>query len=355
MTDPVDSGTEREFSIPNRGKHSNRMSAVLIRDTGGPGSWNELYLGEVQRPRPTAEQVLVQVQACSVNRADLLQRRGLYPPPPGESTILGLDFAGYVVEIGTAAADWRVGDRVFGIVAGGGYGRYLSVAADHLIAIPENLSFIEAAAVAEVFLTAYLNLFREAGLNSGETLLVHGGGSGVGGAAIQLAREAGARVVTTAGSAAKRSGSLRLGAEAAIDYTSNDWPEQVRAATAGEGVDVVLDWIGAEYLARHIDLLKPKGRLVLIGLMGGREAAIDLGPILTRRIRLIGSVLRSRSRREKAELVADFTRAVVPLLARRKVYPIVDRIFAVTDVEAAHGYMKEGKHFGKIVLSWTPL
>ena len=349
MTDSLDptAGSPRTAPRPT-------MTAVLVRETGGRGAWNRLELGQVAQPEPGSDQVLVQVAACSVNRADLLQRRGLYPPPPGESTILGLDFAGYVVQKGAAVSTWHVGDRVFGIVAGGGYGRYLAVACEHLLAIPENLSFIEAAAVAEVFLTAYVNLMVEAGLRSGETLLVHGGSGGVGSAAIQLARAFGARVVTTAGGADRRAAAVELGAAAAFDYHADDWPDQVRAATAGQGVDLVLDWIGAPYLSRHLELLKQCGRLVLIGLQGGREAAIDLAPLLGKRLRLIGSVLRSRDRREKARLIAAFRDRVLPLLSRRTVKPIVDRIFPMAEVEAAHNYLKQGGQFGKVVLTWSP-
>lgn len=352
MTVPLDPSAGPNPRGPVRTGPGSTMTAVRVRETGGRGAWNRLELAPVPAPEPGPDQVLVQVAACSVNRADLLQRRGLYPPPVGESTILGLDFAGYVVQKGVAVSPWHVGDRVFGIVAGGGYGRYLAVDAEHLLAIPENLSFIEAAAAAEVFLTAYVNLIEEAGLRSGETLLVHGGCGGVGSAAIQLARACGARVVTTAGSAERCAAAVELGATAAFDHHADDWPERVRAATAGQGVDLVLDWIGAPYLSRHLDLLKPRGRLVLIGLQGGRKAAIDLAPLLSKRLRLIGSVLRSRDRQEKAHLIAAFRDRVLPLLSRRTVKPIVDRIFAMAEVEAAHDYLKQGGPFGKVVLTW---
>lgn len=355
MTEKRPDGASRELAALKERIPSDHMPVVLVRGGEKPGDWNELYLGEVDRPRPEPEQVLVQVESCSVNRADLLQRRGLYPPPPGAPDILGLDFAGYVVERGAAVEEWRVGDRVFGIVAGGGYGRYVTVWADHLVPIPENLSFIEAAAVAEVFFTAYLNLFLEAGLRSGETLLVHGCGSGVGSAAIQLALRAGAKVLTTAGSEDRLARCSKLGPTAAFNYKNDDWPDRVMAATDGEGVDVILDWIGGAYLAKHMRLLKPGGRLVVIGLLGGRQAEIDLAPLLTGRLRVIGSVLRSRSREEKKELVRSFTRDVLPFLKERKVCPVVDRIYPVNEAEKAHQYMRGGGHFGKIVLSWSPV
>ncbi len=332
-----------------------RMAAVVVRDGGRRGQWNELVLAEVERPRPMAGQVLVQVEACSVNRADLLQRRGLYPPPPGESSLLGLDFAGYIVAKGAEVEKWCVGDRVFGIVAGGGYGRYVAVWADHLVPIPEELSFVEAAAVAEVFFTAYLNLWGEGRLSPGETLLVHGCGSGVGSAVVQLARATGATVITTLGDRTRSGRCRQLGAHHVICYRDAHWPQQVLSATGDAGVDLIVDWIGAPYLADHVNLLKTGGRLVIIGLMGGRKVELDLAPVLTKRLRIIGSVLRSRSREEKAELTRRFRRDVLPLLANREVKAVVDRIFSIRDAEEAHRTLRDEPHFGKVVLSWSPV
>ncbi len=329
------------------------MRAVLVEETGKPGDWNKLVVADVPRPEPAAGEVLVQVEAFSVNRADLLQRRGLYPPPPGASPILGLDCAGYVVQLGAGAGRWHVGDRVFAVVAGGGYGRYVVIPEDHLIPVPENLSFTEAAAAAEVFLVAFLNLFLEAGLQRGETLLLHGGGSGVGTAAVQLARESGACVIVTAATEEKIERCLRLGAWAGIEYKSEDFAWKVRELTDGRGVDVVLDWIGAPYLGKHLDILKPGGRLVVIGLMGGHTGEITLAPLLTKRLKIIGSVLRSRSWEEKAELVRRFRSRVLPLLASGSVKPVVDSVFKAEEVETAHRRMQEGGHFGKIVLTWS--
>jgi putative PIG3 family NAD(P)H quinone oxidoreductase len=317
---------------------------------------HRLELDQLERPRARAGEALVQVEACSVNRADLLQRRGLYPPPPGASSLLGLDYAGFIVETADDVQDWHVGDRVFGIVAGGGYGRYLAARADHLVRVPDTLSFVEAAAAAEVFFAAFVNLFLEGELQSGETLLLHGGGSGVGTAAIQLAASAGAQVVITAGSADKVQRCLQLGAHSGINYREEDFPERVRQITGGEGVDLVLDWIGAPYLQSHLDLLKVRGRLVIMGLMGGNRAEPSLVPVLSKRLRIIGSVLRSRSDQEKAVITRTFRERVLPLLASGKVRPIVDRIFSVQEAEAAHQWMRDGHHFGKIVLTWhTPL
>ena len=328
------------------------MPAITVQQSGARGDWNTLVFTRVERPTIGEKEVLLQVEACSVNRADLLQRRGLYPPPAGASPLLGLDFAGFVTGVGAQVSSWHVGDRVFGITAGGGYGRYLAVPADHLMAIPHNLSFIEAAAAAEVFFTAFVNLFVEARMQPQEVLLLHGGGSGVGTAAIQLARAFEVRTIVTAGHDDTLDACLKLGAGHAINYRQQDFAERVQAITNGEGIDGVLDFIGAPYLSRHLDLLRPQGRLVLIGLMGGASAQIQLGPVLSKRLRIIGSVLRSRSDQEKAALTKRFTERVRPLLASGEVRPIIDRIYPIHQAEEAHQYMLEGRRFGKIVLTW---
>lgn len=328
------------------------MEAVLVKETSAKGDWNLLKIGKMPIPSIRPEEVLVQVEACSVNRADLLQRRGLYPPPSGVSPVLGLDFAGTVAEVGPKASGWKKGDRVFGIVAGGGYARYVAVHKDHLLAIPENLSFVEAAAAAEVFFTAHLNLFEEARLQAGETLFLHGGGSGVGTAAIQLARQAGAAVIITAGGPERIQRCLELGASFGINYKEEDFASRVMEFTRGQGVDVILDWIGAPYLQKHIRILRSGGRLVLIGLMGGNTGDIHLAPLLTKRLRIIGSVLRTRSVSEKAALTASFKEKVLPLLASGAVRPVIHAVYPFEAVEEAHLVMKSGAHFGKIVLSW---
>ena len=327
------------------------MPAVLVREGAKKGEWNDLGLEVVEIPALKDGEALVQVEACSVNRADLLQRRGLYPPPPGASEVLGLDFAGFVVRRPPASAI-KESDRVFGIVAGGGYGRYVAVAADHLIPIPENLSFTEAAAAAEVFFTAYYNLFVQAAIKAGDALLLHGGGSGVGTAAIQLCSSIGAKVIITAGSEDKVKRALDLGASSGINYKEQDFAERVLDITGGVGVDIILDWIGAPYLRRHLEILKTKGRLVIIGLMGGSAGEINLVPVVTKRLKIIGSVLRSQSREEKAEITRGFIETVLPLLKSGRVKPIIDRIFSISEVENAHRYLSKGEHFGKIVLTW---
>ena len=328
------------------------MPAVVVRKTDDSKGWNALALDQVPIPEPQPGEVLVQVEAFSVNRADLLQRRGLYPPPPGASPILGLDLAGYVIRRGSDDVPWHEGDRVLGITVGGGYARYAAVKADHLMPVPDNLSFVEAAAAAEVFVVAYTNIFNEAGAQAGETLLVHGGASGVGTAAIQLAKAFALAVATTCGSESKAERCRALGADLAIDRTREDFAEAVLSWTRGRGVDVILDFVGAPYIEKHVKILAPRGRLVLIGLMGGHQASFSLAPVLTQRIRIIGSVLRSRSDAEKAAIIARCRAELLPLLEKGVVRPVVDTIFAVSEVEAAHLYVREGKHFGKVVVRW---
>jgi NADPH2:quinone reductase len=328
------------------------MQAITVRETGGRGDWNTLVFTRVPKPSPGPGEVLVKVEACSVNRADLLQRRGLYPPPPGASTILGLDYAGVVVEPAPDIDTWKAGDRVFGIVAGGGYGRYLAVPGDHLVSVPPNLSFVQAAAAGEVFIAAFLNLFLEAGATAGETLLIHGGGSGVGTAAIQLGKTAGVNVIITAGSDEKVLRGIELGADHGINYKKEDFAARVREITGGKGVHIILDWVGAPYLGKHLDILGTAGRLVIMGLLGGGAGDIDLASLLTKRLRIIGSVLRSRSNQEKALITKAFREGVAPLLASGKVRPVIDRTFPIEAAEEAHLYMKEDRHFGKIVLLW---
>lgn len=329
------------------------MDAVVVQESGKKGDWNTLVVDRVPLPELQAGDVLARVEACSVNRADLLQRRGLYPPPPGASAIVGLDFAGVIVEKAPDVTDWKPGDRVFGIIAGGGYGRYVAVNADHLVSIPDNLDFVAAAAAAEVFFTAFHNLFMEARLQAGEALLVHGGGSGVGTAALQLAHARGVTAITTAGSDAKLQRCLDLGAAYGINYQTEDFAARVLEFTGGRGVDIVLDWIGGPYLGKHLEILKPQGRLVIIGLMGGGKAEINLATVLSKRLRLIGSMLRIQSREAKTALTKAFAREVRPLLESGRVRPIVDRIYPMEAVEGAHQHMKENRHFGKIVLRWS--
>ena len=324
------------------------MKAVL---TERPGDETVLRVGEAPAPLVGPGELRIRVAATAVNRADLLQRQGLYPPPPGASPILGLECAGTVAELGAGVSGWRVGDRAMALLAGGGYAEEVVVHAGSALPVPERLSLEEAAAVPEAFLTAHLNLFELGGLRAGAAALVHGGGSGVGTAAIQLARAAGARVFVTAGSEEKCARCRALGAELAVNYRSESFRERVQEATGGRGVEVVLDPIGAAYLADNLASLAVGGRLVLIGLMGGAKAEIGLGALLTRRLSVIGSTLRTRPVEEKAALVAAFLARFGAELAAGRIRPIVDRVLPLAAVAEAHRVMKASEHFGKIVLT----
>src|SRR5918995_1087561 len=287
------------------------MRAVVMDGFGGP---EVLRLGEARRSRPGPGQVLIRVAATSVNRADLQQRAGNYPPPPGESEILGLEVAGVIEQLGDGVTGWRRGDRVMTLVGGGGYAEYATAPASTLMPVPEGMDFVHAAAISEVWLTAYLNVFREAGLQPGETLLVHGGASGVGTAAIQLAKALGpSPVLVTVGSEDKAKACLELGADHAILYKAEDFSQHVLEITGKRGADVILDHIGAKYLEPNLACLALYGRLVIIGLLGGPKAELNIGRLMVKRQRVIGSVLRARPVAEKAAVTAAFREEVLPL------------------------------------------
>jgi len=323
------------------------MKAVLIDK---PGDETAMRVGEAPAPELVAGALRIDVAATAVNRADLLQRQGLYPPPPGASPILGLECAGVVSELGPGVSGWKVGDRAMALLAGGGYAAQVVVDAGSAMHVPERLSLEEAAAVPETFLTAYLNLFQLGGLASGGSALVHGGGSGVGTSAIQLIRAAGARALVTAGSAGKCDRCRALGADVAIDYRQESFAQRVREATDGQGVDVVLDSIGAPYFADNLASLAIGGRLVLIGLMGGAKVEANLAVLLGKRISVIGSTLRTRSAEQKAAIVRGFAERFGADLAAGRIAPVVDRVLPLEAAADAHRLMKASEHFGKIVL-----
>lgn len=325
------------------------MIAIEIAEPGGPD-----VLRPVERPVPVARdgEALVRVEAAGVNRPDLLQRMGKYPPPRGASDVPGLEIAGTIADLGPSETEgrWRVGDRVCALVAGGGYAEYCTVPAAQCLPIPPGLSMRQAAAVPETFFTVWTNLFQRAGLRADETVLVHGGTSGIGTTAIQLARAFGADVYATAGTSAKCAACVRLGAKQAIDYREEDFVEAIRAATSGRGVDVVLDIIGGDYLSRNVDVLAMNGRLVQIGLIGGARAAIDLTPVLQRRLTITGSTLRARTVEEKGALAREVETHVWPLLSAGKVAPVIDRTYPLAEAADAHRRIESGEHIGKIVL-----
>ena len=326
------------------------MKAVYISEFG---SLDNLEIREVATPglrEPT--DVLVRVRAAGLNRADLLQVKGLYPPPSGFSpNIPGLEFAGEVTEIGNDVQNVEVGDRVFGITAGEAQAEYLVIDESQLTKIPDNLGFAEAAAVPEAFITAHDAIFTQGKLKSGETLLIHAVGSGVGLAALQLAKANGATVIGTSRTSAKLERCVEFGLDAAISTEAGvDFAAKIGEITEGRGVDVILDLVGAAYFSQNLKCLASKGRIMLVGLTSGRTAEFDMGMALQKRAKIIGTVLRSRTLNEKAEATHKFADEVVPLLKSRAIKPNLDRVFAFHDVVSAYKYLESNESFGKVVL-----
>jgi putative PIG3 family NAD(P)H quinone oxidoreductase len=324
------------------------MKAIVVETPGDP---EVMHLAEVPDPTPGPGEVLVRARATAVNRADTLQRRGFYPPPPSVSEIIGMEVAGEVAALGEGVEGWRPGDRVMALLAGGGYAELVAVPATQLMPIPAGLSWTDAAAIPEVFLTAHDNLFTRGRLVAGESVLIHGGAGGVGTAAIQLAQRAGARVLVTAGSAHKLERCRELGADAGINHREEDFPARVRELTDGRGADLILDVMGASYLARNLDALAPGGRLVVIGLQGGATAEIDLNQMLRRRLSVIATTLRGRPLEQKAEIVRRFVEEALPGFDDGALRPVVDRVLPLAEAAAAHRAMEAGENVGKIVLA----
>jgi len=323
------------------------MKAIVF---DAPGNEDVLRIGEAPPPLLGPEDVRIDVHATAVNRADLLQRQGMYPPPPGASPILGLECAGEVIEVGSGAAGWRVGDRAMALLAGGGYAQEVVVHHGCAMHVPPAMSFEEAGAFPEVFLTAFLNLFVLGEIKPDGAALVHGGGSGVGTASIILLREAGVRCLITAGSDEKCRRCRELGASVAINYRAGDFAAQVREATGGRGVNVVLDSIGGKYLAANLDCLAVDGRLVIIGLIGGAKAEISLAALLLRRLRVIGSTLRARPAHDKADIVSQFVQRFGAALNAGRITPVIDRVLPLEQAAEAHCVVQSSVHFGKVVL-----
>ncbi|WP_409344617.1 NAD(P)H-quinone oxidoreductase [Paenibacillus sp. MBLB4367] len=326
------------------------MKAVLVDKES-----RKLYIGEWEEPALADDELLVSVRATALNRADLLQKRGHYPPPPGASTIIGLEMAGVVEKAGGSVTGWKPGDRVCALLPGGGYAEKVAIPAGMALRIPDAMSFEEAAAVPEAFLTAYLNLFMLGGLQQGHTVLVHAGASGVGTAAIQLIREAGATAIATAGSEDKRAACLELGASLAIDYKAGPFAPLVREATGGSGVAIILDFVGASYWQQNIESLSIDGRLILIGMMGGAKLKdVDLGPLLMRRLQVIGTTLRSLPVERKIALTKEFEAFAMQRLGDGRLKPVIDSVWDVSAVNEAHERMESNANTGKIVLRMNP-
>ena len=327
------------------------MKAVLIRE---PGGVENLHIAEHPDPRVKEDELLVRVKATALNRADLLQRRGKHPPPKGVTNILGLEMAGEVVDIGAAGKGWAPGDRVCALLPGGGYAERVSIPEGLAMRIPENLSFEEAAAIPEVFLTAYQNLFNVARLAPGEMVLLHAGGSGVGTAAVQLIREAGATSLVTAGSKGKIDLCLALGARAGWNYKEGAFAPWVAEWTGGRGVDIILDFVGAAYFEQNLQSMAADGRMVVIGTLGGAEVEkFSLRALMSKRLQISGAGLRSMDTERKIRLTRQFAVFALPRFADGRLVPVVDTIFDWREVAKAHERMESNANVGKIVLRVT--
>ena len=325
------------------------MKAITLRDFGGP---EMMQYSDIDIPAPGAGQLLIRVHATSVNRPDVIQRQGNYPPPPGDSEVLGLEVAGVVESIGDGITRFSPGDRVVALVGGGGYAEYAVTLEGHSMQLPESISFEQAACICETYITAYLNLFLLGELQGKQSVLIHGGGGGVATSAIQLCRALtpDTEILVTA-SSGKLERVGEQGANHVIDYREQVFADEVRQITNKRGVDVILDHIGAQYLQDNMKSLALAGTLMLIGVMGGIKAELNLATMMVKRQRIIGSVLRSRPVAEKAAIIAKFEAAVMPLIASGVVAPLVDATFPLAEAAAAHTMMEQGGHFGKIVLT----
>ncbi len=328
-------------------KNLANMKAVLVKE---PGDSQVLKIGEYRTPQPAANEILVKVHATALNRADILQREGKYPPPKGESEILGLEMAGEVVEMGLEVQKWHPGNRVFGLLSGGGYAEYAIIHEDMALPIPEGMTYEEAASIPEAFLTAFQSLQWLGRLKPRETVLIHAGASGVGTAAIQIAKQIGATIFVTA-SGHKHELCYELGTTKAVDYHKEDFEKIFLRETYSQGVNVIVDVIGAPYLQKHLNLLSMDGRMIMLSMMGGVEIeALKIGSILRKRLNIMGSTLRNRSLQYKVELTRDFRLFAWDLLAKKELKAVIDKVFDWKEVAQAHQYMEANKNAGKIIL-----
>jgi len=327
------------------------MCAIEISAPGGP---EVLRVTQRPVPIPAANEVLIEVAAAGVNRPDVLQRKGGYPPPPGASDIPGLEVAGTIVAAGAGANTWKTGDRVCALVTGGGYAEYVVAPAPQCLPIPRGLTLVEAAGLPETFFTVWVNVFERAGLKGSETLLIQGGSSGIGVTAIQMARAFGHRVFVTAGSAEKCTACEKLGASRAINYRTEDFVAVAKELTGGKGVDVILDMVGGDYVPRELACLADDGRLSLIAFLGGTRATIDMTDILRRRLTITGSTLRARSVDVKGAIAQSLEQKVWPLIEAGRIKPVIYRTFRLEEASAAHALMESSAHVGKIILDVKP-
>jgi NADPH2:quinone reductase len=325
-----------------------RMTAIVIRSPGGP---DVLVPQERPVPAPGEHEVLVKVAAAGVNRPDVMQRKGLYPPPPGATDIPGLEIAGEVVALGPKVERWKPGDKLMGLVVGGGYAQFCPVHESHALPLPPSLSLVEAAAIPETVFTVWHNVFERGGLKAGETLLAHGGSSGIGTVAIQLAKANGARVIITAGTAAKCQACRALGADVAINYKDEDFVAATKAATHGRGADVILDMVGGDYIERNYEAAAVEGRVVQIAFQGSPKATVDFRRIMLKRLTHTGSTLRARAVADKGAIARAVEQNVLPLIAAGRMKPVIDSTFALAEAALAHARMEASAHVGKIVLT----
>jgi len=323
------------------------MRAVAISEPGAP---EVLQVVSVPTPEPRESEVLIRVRAAGVNRPDVLQRLGMYPVPADADPLPGLEVAGEVVATGAKASRWQSGDKVMGLCHGGGYAEYCRVHEDHCLPVPAKLSMVEAAAIPETYFTVWYNVFMRAGLHAGESMLVHGGSSGIGTTAIQLAKASGASVITTAGTDDKCEFCTDLGADHAINYKDQDWEAEVGKLTDGAGVDLVLDMVAGPYLQKNMNVLGRDGRHVIIAFLQGSKAELDMRQVLGKRLTISGSTLRPQTTAEKAAIAAELEAQVLPWIESGAVRPIIDSTFALGDAAKAHALMESSQHMGKIVL-----
>jgi NADPH2:quinone reductase len=324
------------------------MTAIGITSPGGP---EVLVPEERPVPAPGTGEILIKVEAAGVNRPDVAQRKGHYPPPAGATDIPGLEIAGEVVALGAGVSRWKLGDKVCALVIGGGYAEYCAAHESHALPIPAGISMTDAAAIPETFFTVWHNVFERGALKSGETLLVHGGSSGIGTTAIQLAKQFGARVIVTAGSDDKCNACRKLGADVAINYKTQDFVAETKSATGGKGADVILDMVGGDYIERNYEAAAVEGRIVQIAFQGSPKSTVDFRRIMLKRLHHTGSTLRSRSVEDKGLIAQAIAEKVVPLLAAGKVRPIMDSTFPLAEAAKAHARMESSAHIGKIVLT----
>jgi len=322
------------------------MQYINMKNAGAP---DVLYVATTEKPQPALGEVLIRVHAAGVNRPDIFQRQGSYPPPADASPVLGLEVAGEIVEVGEQVADWKPGDKVCALVNGGGYAEYAIAPAAQCLPVPENFSFFQAAALPETFFTVWHNLFQRAKLMQGETLLVHGGTSGIGTTAIQLAIAFGVKVFATAGSIEKCNAINSLGA-VAINYRTHDFVAEIKSNTQSEGVNVILDMVGGDYIQRNFSAAAKDARIVNIAFLNGSKIELDIMPIMLKRLTLTGSTLRAQTPQVKSLIAQELRQHVWPLLNQQKIKPIIDSVFPFTDVASAHKRMESSEHIGKIIL-----